>query len=181
MENVDFENDLWEDINYDNKVDEKICSVTLLNPRTGETTDASGINWGQNPNNHTVLSDSYIPIRTNHIRNHPKLFPPKSQNPTVIGGRKTRHNDPIEMLWDDGTIMQGIFEGNYKINNTLYPKQISSFPKKNILGKYIRERLGIHHEKKVTKNDLINSHNRTDIEISLIDSNSYFMDFSKKK
>jgi hypothetical protein len=75
------------------------CSMTLLDPRSGETQNANGLNWGQNPNNHTNRNDANIPIRADYIRNYPNLFPPKQTFPLLADerGRPQRHNDTIEI------------------------------------------------------------------------------------
>jgi len=115
-----------------------ICLMTLLG-RNGQVQNAAGLNWGQNPRNHTTPNDAYVAIRTTHIRNYPHLFPPKQQNPFHIDsrGRLQRHNDAIEILWDDGITMEGLLEGSQPIDGIVYPKQISSFPIKAQLGEYI--------------------------------------------
>jgi hypothetical protein len=80
---------------------ETICSLSLLG-RNGEVQNAAGLNWGQNPNNHTTKDDSYIKIRVQDIRDYPELFPPKQLYPLKFDGRGRmhRHNDNIEIIWD---------------------------------------------------------------------------------
>lgn len=154
------------------------CRMTLLDPRTGETPSTSGLNWGQNPENHTTKNDAYIPVRAGHIRTYSDIFLPKSDFSSISqGGRVQRHNDAIEMLWDDGTVMNGLFEGNYEIQDVNYPKQISSFPEKSILGTYIRNRIGVDSEAFVNTQDLID-YGRTHIDISLLEEGIYYLDFS---
>lgn len=154
------------------------CRMTLLDPRTSNTPNTSGINWGQNPENHTTPDDAYIPVRAEHIRTYPELFLPKANFSAISqGGRVQRHNDAIEILWDDGTIMNGLFEGNYDINGVNYPKQISSFPEKSTLGSYLRNRLGVASGAFVNTQDLIN-YGRTHIDISLLEEGIYYFDFS---
>jgi hypothetical protein len=155
-----------------------ICSMTLLG-RDGEVQNAAGLNWGQNPNNHTTPNDAYIPIRTAHIRECPNLFPPKQMNPLLLDsrGRMQRHNDSIEIIWDDGITMEGLLEGSQPIDNVIYPKQISSFPSKSQLGEYIRERIGVPLGQPVRRHHL-ERYGRTDIEISLLGDGVYKFDFS---
>ena len=154
------------------------CTMTLLDPRTDETQNANGLNWGQNNANHTNTRDSNIPIRADHIRNYPQLFPPKLSSPsTTTGGREQRHNDAIEILWDDGTIMEGLLEGNRKIDDIMHPKQISSFPNKSTMGDYLRGRLGLAPGVRVEASDLL-TYGRTDINVSLISEGIYSFDFS---
>lgn len=154
------------------------CRMTLLIPSTGEVHDASGINWGQNPKNHTNPRDAAIPIRTSYIREFPTLFPPKLEFPTnQTGGRQQRHNDAIDIVWDDGTTMEGLLEGSQPVDGVKYPKQISSFPSKSIMGDYLRSRLGISSGEFVNTEDL-ERYGRTHIDVSIIGEGVYYLDFS---
>lgn len=156
----------------------KDCLMTLLNIK-GEVQNAAGLNWGQNSKNHTTPNDAYIPIRTSHIRNFAKLFPPKQMNPLEIDGRgrMQRHNDSIEIIWDDGLTMEGLLEGSQPIEGLIYPKQISSFPSKAELGEYIRARIGVPSGQPVRRHHL-ESYGRTDIKVSLLGDGVYEFDFS---
>lgn len=154
------------------------CNVTLLG-KDGEVQNAAGLNWGQNPKNHTTPNDAYIAIRTSHIRDFPKLFPPKQINPMDIDGRGRvhRYNDSIEIIWDDGITMEGLLEGSQPVDGITYPKQISSFPVKAELGEYIRQRIGVPSGQPVRKHHL-ESYGRLDIEISILGDGVYKFDFS---
>lgn len=159
-------------------LDPNYCKMTLLDPRTGETPDASGINWGQSGRSHTNRNDAYIAIRSNYIKNYPLLFPPKQEFPTREDPRgRRRNNDSIEIIWDDGTTMEGLLEGTIPIDGKNYPKQISSFPNKKILGQYIRRRLGVPDEGKINKKDL-ERYGRDYITVSLQGEGIYYFDFS---
>lgn len=155
-----------------------VCSMTLLG-RDGEVQNFAGLNWGQNLNNHTTPNDAYIPIRTAHIRKCPNLFPQKQMNPLLLDnrGRMQRHNDSIEIIWDDGVTMEGLLEGSQPVDNIIYPKQISSFPSKSQMGEYIRERIGVPLGQPVRRYHL-ERYGRTDIEISLLGDGVYKFDFS---
>ncbi len=154
------------------------CLMTLLG-KNGEVQNAAGLNWGQNPNNHTTPNDAYIALRTSHIRDFPNLFPPKQMNPLKIDsrGRMQRHNDSIEIIWDDGWTMEGLLEGSQPVNDIIYPKQISSFPVKAELGEYIRNRIGVPLGQPVRRHHL-ERYGRTDIEVSLLGDGVYKFDFS---
>lgn len=154
-----------------------ICLMTLLDPRTGEVPDASGLNWGQNPLNHTLPDDAYIPIRADYITNFPELFPAKQVYPTGPGGSAQRHNDSIEIIWDDGFTMQGLMEQNRKAGNVVYPKAISSFPVKRQLGQYLKTRLKVPFGQPVRRHHL-DRYGRTDVGVSLISEGVYRFDFS---
>lgn len=162
-----------------NNTDPNICTMTLLS-KNGEVQNSAGLNWGQNPNNHTTPNDAYIAIRAAYIREFPTLFPPKQFNNTHTHGRGRihRHNDSIEIIWDDGITMEGLLEGTQQINGLIYPKQISSFPEKSHLGEYIRHRIGVPLNQPVRKHHL-ESYGRTDIKISLLGEGVYKFDFSK--
>lgn len=162
----------------ENVINLEFCSMTLLG-RDGEIQNAAGLNWGQNPNNHTTANDAYIPIRTNHIRDYPHLFQPKQLIPQQEDsrGRIQRHNDTIEIIWDDGITMEGLLEGSQPVNGVIYPKQISSFPIKAQLGEYIRNRIGVPLGQPVRRHHL-KRYGRTDIVVSLLAEGVYKFDFS---
>ncbi len=155
-----------------------ICSVSLLG-KDGEVQNAAGLNWGQNLTNHTTPNDAYIAIRTSHIRDYPNIFPPKQLNPLEIDtrGRVQRHNDSIEIIWDDGITMEGLLEGSQPIEDIIYPKQISSFPVKAELGEYLRKRIGVPLGQPVRRHHL-EKYGRLDIAVSLINDGIYQFDFS---
>lgn len=155
-----------------------VCILSLLG-NDGEVQNAAGLNWGQNPNNHTRPNDAYIAIRTTHIRDYPHLFPPKQLNPMApeVRGRAHRHNDAIEIIWDDGLIFEGLLEGSQPVDGATYPKQISSFPVKSDLGEYIRERLNVPLGQPVRRHHL-ERYGRTDIAVSLLGDGVYLFDFS---
>jgi len=157
------------------------CLLTLLDGRTGEVHNVGGLNWGQGIVSHTRPNDAYIPIRIQDIRNFPDLFPPKQTNPMDSrGGRRQRHNDFIEIIWDDGVVMRGLLEGTQTINGIVYPKQIGSSPVKDELGKYMRNRLGVPLGQPVRKHHL-EAYGRTNIEVSLLSDGVYSFNFSKTK
>ncbi len=152
--------------------------MTLLG-RDGEVQNSAGLNWGQNPNNHTRPNDAYIKIRVQDINDFPELFSPKRNYPIHqdTRGRVTRHNDAIDIIWDDGISMEGLLEGSQPIDGMTYPKQISSFPVKSELGEYLRNRLGVPLGQPVRKFHL-ERYGRTDIAVSLLGEGVYKFDFS---
>ncbi|MDI9312007.1 MAG: NgoFVII family restriction endonuclease [Limnohabitans sp.] len=154
------------------------CLLTLLG-KDGEVQNSAGLNWGQNPNNHTRPNDAYIKIRVQDINDFPELFSPKRNYPIHqdTRGRVTRHNDAIEIIWDDGISMEGLLEGSQPIDGMTYPKQISSFPVKSELGEYLRNRLGVPLGQPVRKFHL-DRYGRTDIAVSLLGEGVYKFDFS---
>lgn len=158
------------------------CKLSLFDLHTGQIPEKSGLNWGMASlsGSHVHIDDAYFPILKERIRQFPDLFPPKQAFPQqqVQEGRRGRHNDAIEIIWDDGTTMRGLLEGNQKENNIIYPKQISSHPLKRTLGQYLRGRLGVPSGQKITIADL-DRYGRRDIEISLQAEGIYYFDFSK--
>lgn len=125
-------------------VEEKGRILSLLSSRStptspniiGETTIvggvsvSSGLNWGYS-NGLPLLGDAYIAISSEFVKNNPDIIPPKQKD----------ENIPIEVLWDDGVTMLMLMEGNMG-TDVLYPKQISSYNNKSLLGSYLRKRIG---------------------------------------
>lgn len=156
----------------------EFCFLTLLG-RDNEVQNTAGLNWGQNPNNHTTKSDAYIKIRVEDIRNYPELFPQKQLYPLHFDGRGRmhRHNDTIEIMWDDGVNMDGLLFGNQKIDGILYPKQVTSFPHASEMGLYFRKRLGVPIDQPIRKHHLLR-YGRFDVAVSKIGEGVYKFDFS---
>jgi len=155
------------------------CRVTLLDPRTNEVQLSNGLNWGQGARGHTNPNDANIPIRTSYLRSFPGLFPPKQEISLLDQdeGRRSRNNDSVEVIWDDGVIMRGLLEGSQWIDDVRYPKQFCSFPNKSEMGEYFRYRLGVPSGQPVRKIHL-DSYGRSDIEITLLEEGVYYFDFS---
>ena len=159
------------------------CILSLL--VNGEVPPASGLNWGFG-NGHTSRSHSeaYIKIPSDDVKNHPLLFPSRKiwESPPMEGfglspSKKDWEREEVDLIWDDGTIMKGLLEGTTRGKGNVIPKQLSSADSKKIIGEYLRKRIGVDINKKVTKDDLIN-YGRTDIKISLASDGVYKLDFS---
>jgi len=142
-------------------------TLTLLTAK-GTMHDTGGLNWGFNPRNHTRSFDAYIPLHIGTIRQNLDFFSPK------IG----RSKNILTFTWDDGTVMHGLFEGSMRnVRDGLrYPKQISTYPHKDQLGRYLRRRLGINVLRRVTIADLMD-YGRTTIDIHRTGPNEYLLDF----
>lgn len=141
--------------------------LTLLTKK-GKVHQAAGLNWGYSEIAHVRRSDAYIPIHIDTIRKNLDFFRSRDLTNTVL-----------TFIWDDGTEMNGMFEGTM-VNGEdglTYPKQISSHPHKDILGRYIRRRLEVPEERRITIEDLEN-YGRTTIDIAHIEGNRYRFDFS---
>jgi len=161
------------------QVSTEFCRMTLLD-RNGQVASASGLNWGQGQGN-VRPNDAYIAIKKDYLREYPDLFPPKQNfsqmDIETTDGRSTRHNDKVEIIWDDGVIMDGLLEGNQTENEIMYPKNFSTSPSKDIIGKYIRNRIGVELGRPITIDDL-NRYGRTYIDVSLLEDGVYSFDFS---
>jgi hypothetical protein len=133
--------------------------------------EKSKINWGHS-NAHTNPRDAYIPLRKKDILNHPELFPPKSNN----NGLGFTDNEPIDVIWDDGTNMVCLMEGTTELNGLRYPNKISTYKDKKILGDYLRERMNLKAGTYVTENDF-KKYGRDNITISKINDGVFYFDF----
>lgn len=122
----------------------------------------SGLNWCF-ADAHVNTEDAYIALTTTFIRNYPNFFP--------------WNNKVIDVVWDDGTTMVCSLEGTQTINLTTYPKQISSYDDKSIIGHYLRGRLGVSATHVVTMSDL-KRYGRDNIEVTQIGGTKYYFDFS---
>lgn len=154
-----------------------VCLLSLLG-NNGEV-NVAGLNWGQNPQNHTNKNDAYIKVTTQNVRDYPELFPPKRDYPLNFDGRGRRHrnNDAIEIIWDDGVCMDGLLAGSQTINGIKYPKQVESFPRAEEMGKYFRRRLHVPDGKPVRKLHL-DRYGRDTVGVSLLSEGVYKFDFS---
>lgn len=162
---------------------EGICRASLLDAHN-QVPAKSGLNWGLSKG-HVKLGDAYIKISMDYIRDFPQLFPAKKYvgiENTNSTGRRSRENDEVELIWDDGVRMIGLLEGQQsaQINGSIYPKQLSSSPNKSILGVYLRKRLGVSLEHRITTRDLLR-YGRANIDIALIGEGIYYLDFSVNK
>ena len=135
--------------------------------------EKSKINWGHG-GAHNHKRDAYIPISVSDIKGHPHLFPAKTENK----GLRNADNDPVDIIWDDGTVMVGILEGTQNVNGERYPNKIGSYKDKKILGDYLRMRMNVAPGIFVTQLDFIR-YGRDNIGIKKIGDSTYQMDFSK--
>lgn len=151
--------------------------------------EKSGLNWGFSDGN-VAVGDAYIKIPKELLHQQQDLIPPFDNN-YVSTTKKKRNSDPIELIWDDGTVMEASLEGEQDLNGAVYPKQLTSYSKnrlslngerisaKSILGRYLRNRMGISIDELITLETLQN-YGRTTITLSLIEAGVYFADFSVK-
>lgn len=159
--------------------EEGVAKLSLID-RRGEVPALSGLNWGMSPTSHVALDDAYIPIRQEVIRNHPELFPPRP----IMDGAQTRGSldEVVELIWDDGIAMQVKFEGVQMLSDSngdmlKYPKQISSFPNKSIMGRYLRGRIGVPSGVVVTREHL-ERYGNTTIQLSMVSEGVYSANFA---
>jgi hypothetical protein len=124
---------------------------------TGKVPDRSGLNWGAAPTSNVSKSDAYVAIRVRDINNHPEIFHPRSSD-IGLNHKRFDTSEVIELIWDDGFVMQARFEATQPVGGEVYPKQLTSFPRKNILGLYIRKRLSLNEGTVITKEHLDAAH-----------------------
>ncbi len=141
------------------------CRLHFDTSHTPQIPLRSGINWG-NANAHVCTSDAYIPIRQNNLSEHSAMFP-------VVG----HESNIINVIWDDGTQMCCSFEGTQDFNGQVYPKQISSYNDKSLLGSYLRGRLNVTADVIITLEDF-NRYGRSHVDITKNDDGTFFFDFS---
>lgn len=166
--------------------------IPLYSMRSGkpEVQTGDGLNWGLGSAHHTSngpYAEAAIPIRAFHINHYPTLIPYHGEVGSGAGGRITRRQGPIEVLWDDGTTMKMHFEGNgydrpTPSNRTpddpyrTYPKQLTTDNGGAELGEYLRKRLNIGGRVTITYADLI-AYGRDYITFSLTSAGNYEIDF----
>ena len=136
-------------------------NLELYSVRDGIVPTQSGLNWCF-ADAHVNTEDAYIALTTAFFRNNPNFFPPQG---TIIN-----------VEWDDGVKMSCLLEGTQIINETIYPKQISSYNDKSIIGHYLRTRLNVGPEHLITMADLTR-YGRNYVEVTNL-GNSYSFDFS---
>ncbi len=152
--------------------------MSFVNKRGKLPPGASGLNWGQGEKAHTCSNDAYIKISATAIRTG--FFKAKSYERLegVELKKAKKYRIPVEVIWDDGTAMDILEEGNQEINGIQYPKQIASAYRKDIFGLYIRKRLGVSPGEKITLEHL-KAYGRTYVDITRTGENQYYMNFSK--
>lgn len=136
-------------------------TLTLLNTRTREVPERSGLNWGQRPEVHRDPNQAYIAIPRSVVQSKPDFFPPKKV--------------AFKVITDDEQILFCTVSGN-KLNEP--PKQFETTYNNAELGKYFRKRLGLPSGAIVTTRDL-RLYGRSDIELTKINDDTYYLDFSK--
>lgn len=147
----------------------------------------SGINWGLQKGNisKSPFAEAYIPIKTFDLKHYAAMFPPCGSIGAGIGGKKSRRLSPVTVTWDDGTVMQMLFQGvqKYPKSNTntggpsmIYPKQLTADEGGSILGKYLRERMNIPGRKQVSMKDF-KQYGRDYITLTYIGPGNYEADF----
>ena len=149
--------------------------------------ERSGLNWCFS-NGHVAIGDAYIRIPKSIIQMGTELIKPFDGS-YVSTTLRRRNSDSIELIWDDGFVMEASLEGIQTYQNRNYPKQLASYKaqtpylngnrisSKSILGRYLRNRLGIGLTDLITMETLEN-YGRATITLSLIEEGVYYADFS---
>lgn len=147
----------------------------------------SGINWGLQSGNtaKSPYAEAYIPIKVFDLKYYAAMFPPCGAVGTGTGGKKTRRLSPVTVTWDDGTIMQMLFQGAQDYPRAksgpngptlTYPKQLTSNAGGAELGEYLRRRMGVSKRKQITITDFKN-YGRDYITLTYIGPGNYEADF----
>lgn len=165
-------------------------NIIGIKTNPGDVHASAGLNWGFS-NGMPKPNDAYIKIPKEQIQKNPLMFPAKNID----------INDPIDVIWDDGTEMQMLLEGNQIIDGIDYPKQISTYKSKKELGLYLRKRIGKtigkdliipeeltkkefvpkanYYKTKFITREMLELYGRTSINIKLIGDRTYYFDFSR--
>jgi hypothetical protein len=132
----------------------------------------SGLNWGLQDGHSKKgkgYAEAYIPVTAELIDSHPKVFPCIPDVRMTTTGKVTRKFDPVQVEWDDGTVMEMIFSGTGVERPTkdernlgdpykTYPKQFTSGADTDgggaELGKYLRQRMNVSARHIITIDDL---------------------------
>jgi len=121
---------------FDQRTNNSASANISLITKKGDVPTGSGLNWGHGKAKNKI-DDAYLAIRITFLKQNPFIIPPKDV--LVYRGFK----QPIELIWDDGTIMDGSLEGNGSvINGEMYPKQLTSKIKAD-MGLYLRRRMDL--------------------------------------
>ena len=136
--------------------------LELYSLKLGDVPKRSGLNWGF-ADAHVSKADAYIALKKNFFTRYPTFFPV--------------HGSIIQVEWDDGTRMNCLVEGTQEVNGNIVSKQISTYNDKSELGVYLRNRMGISCDHRITIDDL-RDYGRTDVEVTLLEDGRYYFDFS---
>lgn len=155
-----------------------------------EVLKSSGLNWGLQGGHvakKSTFAEAYIPIKAYDIDTYPLIVPPLGTVGSGTGGKSTRRLGPVTVTWDDGTVMQMLFQGNGPTRPTPtkrapgapyreYPKQLTTDEGGAVLGQYLRTRMGIGGRALITYSDLAR-YGRDYITLTLISAGNYEADF----
>lgn len=151
-----------------------------------EVPKKSGINWGLQSGNTSKSGyvEAYIPIKNFDLKYYAAMFPPCGMPGSGSGGKITRRLSPVTVTWDDGTVMQMLFQatqdypGNHKNGQPflVYPKQLTANSGGAELGEYLRKRMGVPARKMVTMADF-KKYGRDYITLTYISPGNYEADF----
>lgn len=155
-----------------------------------EVLTSSGLNWGLqggHVSKKSLYAEAYIPIKAYDIDTYPLIVPPLGIVGSGTGRKRTRRLGPVTVTWDDGTVMQMLFQGNGPTRPTPakrvsgapfreYPKQLTTNEGGTVLGEYLRRRLGVGGRSLITYRDL-SRYGRDYITLTLISTGNYEADF----
>ncbi|MBZ8173799.1 NgoFVII family restriction endonuclease [Staphylococcus cohnii] len=189
INNIESENKMIEKIDVKNY--SFTTNIPLYDKKKNLVPPRSGLNWGR-ANANTSNGDAYIRIPQKVITDNEGLIKPLDPKFVSPAGKRKRNSNPIEIIWDDGYIMEASLEGEQSINGVKYPKQLASYSSKkptidgkkisvkSILGRYLRKRMQVELDVEITK-DILDEYGRSSITLSLINEGVYYADFSIEK
>ncbi|AMQ04623.1 restriction endonuclease PLD domain-containing protein [Sporosarcina psychrophila] len=137
--------------------------VLLYSRRENEVQRQAGLNWGFS-DGHVNVADAYIALNLSFFRENQYFFP--------------SHGTTINVIWDDGVMMTCSLEGTQQIDGETYPKQISTYNDKSILGMYLRNRIAVSNTHRVTRRDL-QAYGRESVHVTFdAEDDTFYFDFS---
>lgn len=142
---------LTESRTIENNADGETVTLTLLDKRTRDTPKRSGINWGHRGSRDR--NQAYINIPAPHRKGN--FFPKRGEQFTVL--TDDRYSFIMVRAQDGG-------KGLHTTQNNA------------LLGKYLRDRIGMHSGDYVERQHLV-KYGRTDVTFTKIDEETYLMDF----
>ena len=162
----------------------------VYNNKKKTVLESSGLNWGLQ-SGHTakasLYAEAYIPIKAFDIDMYPLIIPPLGMVGSGAGGKATRRLGPVTVTWDDGAVMQMLFQGNGPTRPSPskrtpgapyreYPKQLTTNEGGTVLGEYLRKRIGVGGRDIITYADL-RKYGRDYITLTLVGTDNYEADF----
>ncbi len=134
--------------------EDEIVKISFLDTK-GNLPERSGLNWGQRENREP--NQAYLSLKKDSRKE----------------GFLPQKKFTFTMLTDDGASLDCVVQQQSR-------KGVSTTYDNSILGKYIRNRIGVREGELIKSNDLI-KYGRTDFTLKKIDNENFLFDFSIEK